>query len=359
MSFLIFLIVLSVLIIVHEFGHFVVAKALGVKVERFALGFGPKIISKVYGGTEFMLCVFPLGGYVKMAGDERDQCKGLPDEYFSKPPGHRSLIVLMGPVVNYLLAYLCFCLVFVLGYPTIASRVGEVLKGYPAEQSGLKAGDTIVRIEDKQILSWEDIQQTIATSVESQLDFEVLREDETHKISVTPQKEVLENIFGQKETVRVVGIKPVDEIIILKYPPHQSLVMAFLRLKEITTMTYKALYRMATGAMSPKETMTGPIGIFYIIKKAAEMGFPYLLYIVGVISASLAIFNLLPFPILDGGHLVLLGLEKVRGQALPKKVDETIARVGFSLIICLALFVFYSDFVRFGWIDKFMSLWQR
>lgn len=359
MSIIVFIIVLSVLIIVHEAGHFTVAKALGVKVERFALGFGPKLFSRVVGGTEFMLCLIPLGGYVKMAGDERDQCKGLPEEYFSKPPGHRALIVLMGPVVNYALAYLCFILVFILGYPSITSRIGEVMKGYPANIAGLKAEDKILRIGPKEILSWEDVQQYVSTSKEPSLDFVVSRGSQTINLSIVPQKEVLENIFGQKENVRVVGIKPKEELVILKFGAQDAVTKSFLRLKEITTTTYKAIYRMATGSMSPKDTMTGPIGIFFIIKKASEMGFSYVLYIMGIISASLAIFNLLPLPILDGGHMVLLGLEKVRGKALPKTIDEVINRIGFSLIICLALFVFYADFVRFGIFEKILSLWPR
>ena len=124
-------------------------------------------------------------------------------------------------------------------------------------------------------------------------------------------------------------------------------------------MTYKAIFYMLTGSMSPKESVTGPIGIFYIIKKAAEMGFSHLLFILGVISASLAIFNLLPVIPLDGGHLFLLGLEKMRGRTLPAKIDDAIARVGFSLIICLALFVFYTDFARFGWLDKIANIFGK
>ena len=123
-------------------------------------------------------------------------------------------------------------------------------------------------------------------------------------------------------------------------------------------MTYKAIYFMLTGSMSAKESVTGPIGIFYIIKSAAEMGISHLLFIVGVISASLAIFNLLPVIPLDGGHLFLLGIERLRGKSLPAKIDEMIARVGFSLIIMLAVYVFYSDFVRFGWIDKIKSIFS-
>ena len=119
MSVLIFATVLSILVIVHEWGHFITAQSLGVKVEKFALGFGPKLFSTIKDGTEFMVCAIPLGGYVKMAGDERSGCKGQKEEYFSQPVGHRALIVLMGPVVNYILAYLCFCFVFLFGYPTL------------------------------------------------------------------------------------------------------------------------------------------------------------------------------------------------------------------------------------------------
>ena len=143
-----------------------------------------------------------------------------------------------------------------------------------------------------------------------------------------------------------------------RYPLQESFGRAFKKLVEITVLTYKSIYFMLTGTMSAKDSVTGPIGIYYIVKTAAEMGFSHLLYIVGIISASLAIFNLLPVIPLDGGHLLLLGIEKMRGRALSAKIDEAISRVGFSLIICLALFVFYSDFLRFGWIDKIMGLWR-
>ena len=153
--------------------------------------------------------------------------------------------------------------------------------------------------------------------------------------------------------------RPAEQMVALKYDFGTSLIKAYQKLSEITVMTYKSLYFMLTGSMSAKESMTGPIGIFYIVKSAAEMGFVHLLFILGVISASLAIFNLLPVIPLDGGHLFLLAIEKIRGQALPQKIDDYIARFGFSLIICLALFVFYSDFSRFGWIDKIMDIFTN
>ncbi len=359
MSLLIFLTVLSVLVVVHEWGHFITAKSLGVRVEKFSLGFGPKLLSRVHDGTEFMLCAIPLGGYVKMAGDERTNCKGEKDEYYAQPPGHRALIVVMGPVVNYILAYLCFCVVFIFGYPTLASKVGEVVSGYPAQISDLKKGDTIIRIDSVNIQSWEDIQKYIVTSRNEQLNFTILRDGQKISKVITPRHEVITNIFGQKENIRMVGIKPEDEIVVLKFGFVESIVKAFTNLVEITTTTYKALYRMATGAMSPKDTMTGPLGIYDIIKKAAAMGFFYLLYVVGIISASLAIFNLLPFPVLDGGHIFFLTIEKIRGKNFSPQTDEVVSKIGFSLIICLALFVFYADFERFGWIDKIKMLWNH
>ena len=164
MSVILFIVVLSVLIVVHEGGHFLTAKKLGVKVEQFALGFGPKLFSWISGGTEYCLCAIPLGGYVKMAGDERAQCKGAGDEYFSKPAGHRSLIVLMGPVVNYVLAYLCFVLVFMLGFidleatqKRVPAVIGKVVAGSPAQKAGLMPGDHIQSADGHLFTNWTEM----------------------------------------------------------------------------------------------------------------------------------------------------------------------------------------------------------
>lgn len=364
MSMLIFLTVLSLLILVHEWGHFITAKSVGVKVEKFSLGFGPKLFSFKYQGTEFMICAIPLGGFVKMAGDERRECKGTEEEYFSKPVGHRALIVLMGPVVNYVVAYICLCLVFMFGYPALAPKVAEVIKGYPAEVAGLKKGDTLIKIDSQNIQSWEDIQKYISHSKSQQLRVVFLRDGQRMEKTVSPVEQLSENIFGQKEKIRRIGIQPEDKIITLKYTFVESLVKSFSNLVDITTMTYKALYRMATGAVSIKELSgpagpTGIIGLFYLIQKASEAGFTYLLYVVGVISASLAIFNVLPLPVLDGGHLFFLAIEKIRGKGLSPKIEEFITRLGVSFIICLAFFVFYLDFVRFGWIEKMKGIWNQ
>ena len=355
MGTLVFIIVLSILIIVHEMGHFIVAKSLGIKVERFAIGFGPKLFGKTVSGTEFLVCMIPLGGYVKMAGEERNECKGNQDEFYSKPVGLRSLVVVAGPIVNYIFAFLCFCIVFFAGYPAMTTQVGELIDDYPAMKAGLAVGDRILSIGSKEMNNWEDVQKYISTSRSSQLDMVVLRESKKRNILLVPVLKTSENIFGQKIESRVVGIKPKDDIVLLRYGAVESIARASEKLKDITFTTYKALYLMVTGAMSAKDAVTGPIGIFYIVKKAASMGFSYVMYIMAVISASLAIFNLLPFPVLDGGHLFLFGIEKIKGKPISQKTDEIVHRIGFGLIICLALFVFYTDFVRYGIFDKIIQ----
>jgi len=357
-STIVFIVVLSVLIIVHEWGHFITAKKVGVHVEKFAVGFGPKLFSWTHDGTEFAVCAFPLGGYVKLAGDDRAHSTGAEDEYCSKPVGLRALIVVMGPVINYVFAYVCLCLVFMLGYPTLSSKIGEVIEDSPALEAGLLKGDVITQIDDTPIRGFEDLKRYISQSTGNTLKFQVERDGTTIHKEIVPEIQVLENIFGQKENVRVVGIRPEEEIVQHSYSFGKSFVMAFHKLNEITGLTYKALYRMLTGAMAAKDTVTGPIGIFYIIKSAFEQGISPLLFVTAVVSASLAIFNLLPLPILDGGHLALLAIEKVRGAAIPKNVEDNILKVGLSLIICLALFVFYIDFDRYDILGKIFSIWK-
>jgi len=323
------------------------------------VGFGPKLYSRMINNTEFMVCLIPLGGYVKMAGDERSECKGKSDEFFSKSPGKRALIVLNGPVVNFVLAYVSLVFVFVLGYPDLSSKIGKAMEGYPAYEAGLRVGDQVVRVNDTKVENWTELQKNISQSEGNQIELTFIREGEEITTVIFPRIECLKNVFGQSKETRIVGIKPAEEIITLKYNFGTSIVKAYQKLFEITALTYKSLYFMLTGSMSAKESMTGPIGIFYIVKSAAEMGFTHVLFIGGVISASLAIFNLLPLIPLDGGHLFFLGIEKLRGKPLSHKVDEYIARVGFGLILVLALFVFYNDFERFGWIEKINQIFFK
>jgi regulator of sigma E protease len=254
------------------------------------------------------------------------------------------------------LAYVSLVLVFMLGFPDLSTKVGELIKDYPAEQAGIMVNDKILTIDNNPVASWSDVQRSIVESTSETIEIKLERDGQRLTKTIFPRIEERKNIFGQLKKSRLIGISPTEDIVLLRYGVGESFMKGWEKLIEITVMTYKALYFMATGSMSAKESVTGPIGIFYIIKAAAELGFSHVLFILGVISASLAIFNLLPVIPLDGGHLFLLLVEKIRGKALPAKIDEVIAKVGFSLIILLAIYVFYSDFARFGWIDKIKGI---
>ncbi len=369
MTLIVFLIILSILILVHEWGHFITAKKCGVKVEQFALGFGPKLWSKFWQGTEFCLCLIPLGGYVKMAGDERSRVTGSKEEFLSQPVLNKFLIVVMGPVVNLVFAYFCFWGVFMLGKvdldataKRVPAVVGQVMANSPAQKGGLQAGDKVITINEKLVKHWPDLQDYVSQSQTSQLHFVIERKGNQESLNITPQEDAQKDIFGREHKTRKIGVAPLKiqdskDFVITRYGPIASLKQAALELGDISVKTYVALYEMLIGLRSPKEAM-GIVGMFVVIKFALSISFSFLLNIVGVISASLALFNLLPIIPLDGGHLLMFLIEKLRGKALSQKVDEFIAKVGISLIIALALFVFYVDFERIGLIDHFIKLFK-
>jgi regulator of sigma E protease len=369
MALIVFIIILSILIMVHEWGHFITAKKCGVKVEQFSLGFGPKLFSRVWDNTEFCLCLIPLGGYVKMAGDERSKVTGNSEEFLSKPVGQKSLIVLMGPVVNLILAYVCFWLVFMIGKVDLEATakkvpavIGQVLADSPAQKGGLLPQDEVVSIDGHPIVHWPDLQDYVSQSKAPSLKVIVHRKGAEMIKDIIPQDQTQKDIFGREHTIRRIGVGPLQvqnskDIVIVRYNPIEALGQAALELGDITIKTYTALYEMAAGLRSPKEAM-GIVGMFFVIKFALSVGFSFLLHILGVISASLALFNLLPVIPLDGGHLFLFFIEKMRGRSLSQRTDEIIAKVGISLIVTLALFVFYVDFERVGLIDHFVKIFR-
>ncbi len=346
-TLLIFLIIFGVLIIVHEFGHFIVAKSSGVTVETFSIGFGPKLWRKKKGGTEYIVSLIPLGGYVKLAGDNLEEYKGRPDEYLSQPVKTRAAIIFCGPLLNYLLGILIFWFVFFTGFPAPTSRVGGLLDDYGAQEAGLKPQDKIIAIEGKKVALWDDLQKSIQERVsQSSVNLSVQRENKEFVVPVKIKTKEFTDIFGKKHTLGLIGITPSEESVKLKYGFLKSGALSIGQTWKITQVTYAGLWQLITGKLSMRESMTGPLGIFYITARAAKFGIVAVLHLLALLSISLAIFNLLPLPVLDGGHLFFLGLEKIRGRGLGLKAERWVTQAGMTLMICLAVLVTFNDIVR-------------
>lgn len=360
LSVISFVAVLSVLVIAHEFGHFITAKRIGVRVEKFSIGFGPEIFGITKGDTRYIVSLIPLGGYVKLTGETTEEdVKGEKWEYLSRTAGERARIIFAGPLLNYILAFLIFSFVFVIGYPTFTTRIGKVLPEYPGQAAGLREGDRILKINGKDMSYWDEVTAMVHTNKNPDIELLIDRGGEAISLTVKTRSEEIKTSFGSKAKVGLIGIMPATDITYIKYSLPRSIYEGSKKLFTLTYITYRALWASLTGAVSFKESVTGPIGIFYITGQAARMGFVYLLHLMGVLSASLAIFNLLPVPVLDGGHLLFLAIEKIRRKPLSCRLQENMTQAGLMLLICLMLFVFYNDFMRFGVLAKITSLFQK
>ena len=346
-SLLVFIFILGILIMVHEFGHFIAAKKIGVKVNCFSLGFGPKLFKHKTQETEYTLSAIPLGGYVQLAGDTLEAYSGKPNEYYAHAPWRRAIIIFCGPLLNYALGIICFWLIFFAGYPTLTTKVGGVLPGYGAEAAGLRKGDRIVAIDGKKIQLWEELQGIIHTKKNAvQVRLSVLRGNQELSFDVRIHEKKLEDVLGNKRKVGLLGITASEELKKIRHGFFQSFPLAVTRAWELTTLTYEALWRMISGRLSFRESVTGLPGIYDLTSKATKLGIIAVLHLVAALSISLAIFNLLPIPVLDGGHLFFLAVEKIRGKVLSVKAEFVVTRAGLVFIIALAVIVTGNDIIR-------------
>lgn len=357
-SWLAFILTLSLIILVHEWGHFAVARLIGVKVERFSFGFGPRVAGWVRGGTEYWVSLLPFGGYVKLAGEADESGGGQPPqrwEYRGRTIGERIAIVAAGPLINYLLGFLLFFTVFQLGAPVFTSRVGRVMEGYPAAQAGLQPGDRILSINGRPVTTWEEMTQAIQKQTGT-VSLVMEREGKAFPQAIEPKFSEKTSIFGQKTRTAMVGITPSDEVMVQKYSAGDAAGKAAYQLWFLTKVTLQSLWGMVTGGVSIKESVTGPIGIFQITATVAEQGLTPLLQLIAVLSTSIGIFNFLPIPVLDGGHLAFLAAEGVLGKPVSLRAQETLTRVGLGLLLLLLAVVTYNDLLRFGIGGKIMGL---
>jgi regulator of sigma E protease len=339
---------LGVLIVFHEFGHFLIAKLCGVGVLTFSVGFGPKLVVKKKGETEYALSAFPLGGYVKMVGEDPDEEVSPGDvqrSFGHKPLLQRIAIVAAGPGFNLLLAVLLLLVVFLFyGVPVVSTQIGSVEKGSPAERAGIQRGDRIAAVNGRAVDSWERLSGAIKESQGQPLNLRLLRENKELEVAVEPRKTEARNIFGERRDEWMIGIG--SQVVIEKGNPGLSIVKAFTQTYEYAKLTLVALVKMATGEVSPRN-LGGPILIAQMAGQQAQEGFASFLAFVAVLSINLGVLNLLPIPVLDGGHLLFFLVEAVIGRPVSLRYREVAQQVGIFLLLLLMVYAFYNDIARF------------
>jgi regulator of sigma E protease len=341
--------VLGVLIFFHELGHFLVARVLGVGVERFSLGFGPKLIGKTIGITEYRISAIPLGGYVKMVGESPDSeldPSDIPISFTHKHVFKRILIVAAGPFFNILLALIIFFGIFqISGLLILKPGIGDVNEGTPAYMAGLKKDDLVVSIDGVDISSWEDMANAIMASKGKTLAISVLREDKVLTKNVTPEVKKFKNIFNEDVDRYVIGITASGEVFKKDLNFFQAVSESINQTYQITALTIKGIVKLFQGTVSPK-TLGGPIMIAQMAGQQAKEGVVNLIFFIALISINLAILNFLPIPVLDGGHLLFFFIEAIKGSPVSVKVREISQQAGIFVLILLMIYVFYNDIAR-------------
>ncbi len=432
-------ILLGILIFVHELGHFLLAKLLGVKVLKFSLGFGPKIIGKTVGETEYRISSVPLGGYVKMLGEEPGE--ELPETekhraYNYQPVWKRVAIVFSGPLFNICFAGVIFFLIFLNGVPVPRPDIGRIEENSPAERAGLMTGDQVVEINRQTVYGWDDIEDSLTGNEGRMLVYKIKRGEELIDFEITPEKTVSKNIFGEdrdvwdigisplvpptvgevmkgtpseaaglrrgdrivqiEETVLktwqdmtgiihgnpgrelafrierngefidlniapekkaiktpegddkeigLIGIKPEGNTIIKKYGVAKALPEGIWKTWDISKLTLVSIVKLFQRII-PAETIGGPILIVQMAGQQASMGALNFFTFMAIISINLGILNLLPIPILDGGHLMFLGIEAVRRKPLSERFVMNAQKIGLAIILTLMVFALYNDVMR-------------
>ena len=426
MAFLAFLIVLGFLIFVHELGHFIAARKVGIRVDVFSLGFGPRLFGFKRGNTDYRISAIPFGGYVKMAGEDTEKTSGTPEELTSKSVPQRFLVFIAGAFMNLLVAVVFSILLAYIGFYVPAYTlqkpvIGWVLPDSPADKAGILAGDTILKIDRDPVATWDDALQALFINPTQLHDLMLNREDETLNVSFTPGElsetnrfgglafdsliiiastmedsparhagllpgdqilevdgiplravEQLQNYihatmgrtihlkvlrnsenvelditpqFSQENQLFIVGVTFQSERILKKYPLAESIQMGFVTNYEMAGAMLNLVAQLVTGNASLKN-LGGPIMIGVLASEAAKSGVRDLLSLVSFISLNLAILNLLPIPVLDGGLILFLLIEAIRRKPLSERIQIALQNIFFFLLISVALVVSYHDILR-------------
>jgi regulator of sigma E protease len=437
-TILAFLFVLGVLVFVHELGHFVAARRIGVRVLTFSLGFGPKLISTTRGDTEYAISAIPLGGYVKMAGESVDDPRsGAPDEFLSKTKWQRFQVLIMGPVMNIVLAVVVMAVVLAQGaevpaYHDAPPVIGSVKAGSPAEKAGLRHGDRVLTVDETPVETWDKFDIEIGTKPNRDIDLSFLRDGSTlsttlHSsaagkyevgdIGVFPNATPIVASLVKGDVAEKAGLKPGDLLLavdgelmtqpsqltdaISKNPgkptdilikrngqemhinvtpekrgdrgmigiyfgqqtksfkpgPLEAIQLSIQRNIEFGGLIFKTLGGLFVGTTSPRQLM-GPVAIAQLSGESAALGIIPLLTLMASISLNLGLLNLMPIPVLDGGHILIMALEGIARRDFSAQVKEKMLLAGFVLILLLMVTVIYNDLTRISWIERLMP-WRN
>ena len=322
----------SLLIIVHELGHFVMAKVNGIKVEEFAIGMGPKILSTQGKETKYSIGLFPIGGYVKMMGEEEE----VQDErsFSSKSPLRRISVIIAGATMNFLFAIIIFT-VFLNKFGYSLPKVNSLIENMPAVEAGLQEGDKFLKVNGSRVFSADDLTIGISLAKDNPINFLVERNGEKKEVTVTPK---LTEENGRERYMIGFGFERIDNPGIV-----QSFKQSFKETLSVISQTYKSLKMMIMGEVNFKTDVGGPVSIIRMSSEAAKNGIWNLMYFIAFISINLAVFNMLPFPALDGGWTVILLIELITRRKVPDKVVGAMNYVGIMLLFGLMIIVTIKD----------------
>lgn len=348
-----FILVLGLLIFVHELGHFLFAKLFGVKVLKFSLGFGPRLCGKVVGDTEYVISAIPLGGYVKMFGENPDE-QDVPAEQRAVSFAHKSVwqrfgIVFAGPAFNFLFTLLLFFFLFLAhGVPESVdtTKVGNVKENSPAAVGGMLVNDEIVEINGLITNSWSDVLEGVKNSGGKNISMVILRDGEKIHLELIPEIDSVKNIYGEEVEQRyMIGIVRFDELRYVRTGPIGAIESAALQTWGFILLTVTGFVKIIQQVI-PASELGGPILIAQIAGQQMKAGFVNFLYFMGLLSVNLGVLNLLPIPVLDGGHLMFLTIEAVRRKPMEERAQIIAQQVGIALLGTLMIFVFYNDILR-------------
>lgn len=342
------IVLLGILIFVHELGHFLFAKLLGIPVLKFSLGFGPRIIGFRRGETEYQIAAIPLGGFVKMLGE--DPGEEVPEEqrkraFNAQPVWKRMSVVAAGPLFNVAFAAVLFSILIMVGLQANTATVGKVIEGTPAESAGLMGGDRIMSIDGIRVKLWEDMTELIQARPGKEITLELKRGGEINTVTLTARAETVKDIFGEDHRIGRIGITPAEDFEKVSMPFTSAVAWGAKRTWYYSKLTVVVLVKLIQRVI-PADNLGGPILIVQLAGQQAARGIIDFFMFMAVISINLGVVNSFPIPILDGGHILFMIIEAVRGKPLSQRTLELAQRAGLLIILGIMVFAIYNDILR-------------